>query len=110
MTSPPSSHRSAAAPLAFSSLFSRLSLSGTEKRRRRRREKEREKEKEIDSRVYCLLDGNLWYFENRIIRLPISYLFALEQGKLLFLPLSIIILYSISLFYALAIHDFECII
>ena len=59
--------------------------------------------------VESILDGSLWYFENRIIRLPISDLFALEQGKLLFLPLNIITLYSIFLFYALAIHDFECI-
>uniref|UniRef100_A0A0E0DCU7 Uncharacterized protein n=1 Tax=Oryza meridionalis TaxID=40149 RepID=A0A0E0DCU7_9ORYZ len=62
-----------------------------------------------DMIVYCILDDNLWYFEDRIIRLSISDLFALEQGKLLFLPLSIITLYSISLFYALAIHDFKCI-
>uniref|UniRef100_I1NTA3 Uncharacterized protein n=1 Tax=Oryza glaberrima TaxID=4538 RepID=I1NTA3_ORYGL len=32
--------------------------------------------------VYFILDGNLWYFEDRIIRLPISDLFALEQESI----------------------------
>uniref|UniRef100_A0A0D9ZIE2 Uncharacterized protein n=1 Tax=Oryza glumipatula TaxID=40148 RepID=A0A0D9ZIE2_9ORYZ len=56
------------------------------------------------------LDGNLWYFEHRIIRLPISDLFALEQGKLLFLPFEHNYPIFYILFYALAIHDFEYII
>ncbi|BAH92552.1 Os04g0271401, partial [Oryza sativa Japonica Group] len=52
------------------------------KRRRKIREEEEEKEKEKKTntdRVYYLLDGNLWYFEDRIIRLLILNLFALEQ-------------------------------
>uniref|UniRef100_A0A0E0HZB1 Uncharacterized protein n=1 Tax=Oryza nivara TaxID=4536 RepID=A0A0E0HZB1_ORYNI len=31
-----------------------------------------------DIRVYFILDGNLWYFKDQIIRLPISDLFVLE--------------------------------
>jgi hypothetical protein len=53
--------------------------------RRREKEKRKRKGERSDSRVYFILDGNLWYFEDQIIRLPISDLFALEQGKLLFL-------------------------
>ncbi|BAF21323.1 Os07g0296000, partial [Oryza sativa Japonica Group] len=49
----------------------------TGRRRRRRRERKR---REDTDRVYFILNGNLWYFEHRIIRLPISDLFALEQG------------------------------
>uniref|UniRef100_A0A0E0B012 Uncharacterized protein n=1 Tax=Oryza glumipatula TaxID=40148 RepID=A0A0E0B012_9ORYZ len=41
----------------------------------------RRREGRDGKKVYYILDGNLAYFEDRIIRLPISGLFALEQGN-----------------------------
>nr|ABG21920.1 expressed protein [Oryza sativa Japonica Group] len=50
---------------------------GTGGRRRRKRKRKRKAD-----RVYFILDGNLWYFEDRIIRLSILDLFALEQESI----------------------------
>ncbi|BAH93445.1 Os06g0282900, partial [Oryza sativa Japonica Group] len=60
------------------------SLGSLWKRRRRdgRKKKRKRKEKNLPDRVYFILDGNLWYFKHRIIRLPISDLFALEQESI----------------------------
>uniref|UniRef100_A0A0E0Q6C0 Uncharacterized protein n=1 Tax=Oryza rufipogon TaxID=4529 RepID=A0A0E0Q6C0_ORYRU len=79
-TSPPPGRRSAAAPLSLSSPFSRPSVKREEEDDGRK--KKEKKKKRIPDRIYFILDGNLWYFEDWIIRLPISDLFALEQGNL----------------------------
>ncbi|BAF27754.1 Os11g0183200, partial [Oryza sativa Japonica Group] len=66
-------------------LLSLSSVFGWKKKQKERgygrKKKRKRKEKNLPDRVYFILDGNLWYFEHRIIRLPISDLFALEQGR-----------------------------
>nr|XP_015641339.1 uncharacterized protein LOC107281173 isoform X2 [Oryza sativa Japonica Group] len=74
--SKPFHHQSTGAPppSLFSVAGKKEKKKGTGGRRRRRKRK-----RKTDSKDYYLLDGNLWYFENRIIRLPILDSFALEQ-------------------------------
>ncbi|BAF30044.1 Os12g0562000 [Oryza sativa Japonica Group] len=71
------------APAPLLSLFSVFGWKKKQKERGYGRKKKRKrKEKNLPDRVYFILDGNMWHFEHRIIRLPISDLFALEQESI----------------------------
>ncbi|BAH91806.1 Os02g0616600, partial [Oryza sativa Japonica Group] len=77
-TSPPFVHRRAGAH-SLPLLCSRQEKEEERKKMTGERRRRRKRKRKTDSKDYCLLDGNLWYFENRIIRLPILDSFALEQ-------------------------------